>query len=46
MLEKCCLCPFRGFGGDEEVAEDVVEAGDEDAVAREFGMLGAGDGMS
>ena len=33
-----------GVGGDEEVAEDVVEAGDDDGVAGEFGVLGAGDG--
>lgn len=32
------------FGVDEEVAEDVIEAGDDDAVACEFGVLGAGDG--
>ena len=45
----CWLKKFRlgaggGVGGDEEVSEDVVEAGDDDGVACEFGVLGAGDG--
>ena len=33
------LCAWGGVGGEEEVAEDVVEAGDDDAVAGELGVL-------
>ena len=43
-LKKFRLCARSGFGVDEEVAEDVIEAGEDDAVACEFGVLGAGDG--
>ena len=39
LSEDYGLCAWGGVGGEEEVAEDVVEAGDDDAVAGELGVL-------
>lgn len=43
-LKKFRLCARSGFSIDEEVAEDVIQTRHHDAVACEFGVLGAWDG--